>query len=298
MASQPFVELDLESIENRIAAAISARSTDGLRLLGHGEVSIVLAWPGHAPTVAVKRVPPFRSVASAERYIEVCNEFFALLADAGVGAWPTELRVLERDDGRSVVYHCQPIADAAQLGTNVLRSTEPRDGHELLIAIADAAQAVCSPTVGLDCQLSNWLWDGSTAIQLDFTSPFMMSRSGTDLTYDSDAFLQEYPVVLRRYLKRELLGLIERFTTTEGALGDVVANLLKEGLDDWVDPAIRTFNDHLGLDLRRDEAERILAADARLLPLILRVKKSHRWWLTRTGRHYEQLLPERTTYGR
>lgn len=291
-------DIDLHAVEAAVAAAIHSGRNDSLRLLGHGEISIVIGWPGDQPTVALKRVPPFRNAACAQQYIDVCDRFFELLQAAEVAAWPTTLHMLDRADGKAVVYHRQPIADPAQLGTNVLRNTASAESHPMLDAIVDATARVCSPTVGFDCQVANWLWDGTTATQIDFTSPFTLTDRRDDLTYDSKAFLQEYPVALRPYLKRELTKLIHRFTTAEGALADMVANMLKEGLDDWVDPAIATINQRLGLSLRRETAQAMLDDDRKFLPLMLKMKKTQRWWLTHTGRRYEALLPEKTTYGR
>lgn len=289
---------DLHEVERAVAQAIRTGRTDHLRLLGHGEISIVLGWPTHDAQVAVKRVPPFRDAAAAQRYIDVCNEFFGVLSRAGVATWPTTLHSLQRDDGRIVVYHRQPIADSTQLGTNVLRAAEPAATHPLLDAIVEAAARVCTPAVGLDCQLSNWLWDGTTATQIDFTSPFTLTERRDDLTYDSKAFLQEYPVVLRPYLRREMTGLIHRYTTPVNALGDMVANLLKEDLHQWVDPAIATINDRLGVHLQRATAQKMFDDDRSLMPLVLKMKKAQRWWRLHTGRSYEALLPERTTYER
>lgn len=295
-------DIDLAAVEAAVAGAIRQRSTDGLTVLGHGEISLVLAWPTATstttPTTAVKRVPPFRDVSRAQRYVSVCDEFFDLLHAAGVATLETKLHLHERHDGRAVVYHQQPIADSAQLGTNVLRATTPIADHPLLVAIADAAAAVCAPTIGFDCQMANWLWDGEVATQIDFTSPFVLAESRKDLTYDSHAFLQEYPLILRPSLRHELTKLVQRFTTVEGALGDLLANMMKEDLHEWVDPAILTFNERLGLRMQRAEAQRMLENDSSLLPLVLKLKKAQRWWLGHTGRRYEQLLPAVTTYGR
>ncbi|MDP2292377.1 MAG: DUF6206 family protein [Actinomycetota bacterium] len=296
--SEPAETIDLAAAEAAVRHAIRRRNTDALQLLGHGEISLVMAWPSQQPSSALKRVPPFRDEARARQYIDVCEQFFQRLRVADVAVLPTTLHLHVRSDGRAVVYHQQPIADARQLGTNVLRTTSPEEGHPLLLAVADAAARVCAPTVGFDCQMANWLWDGSTATQLDFTSPFVLDESRSELTYDSHAFLQEYPVLTRFYLKRELTSLVLRFTTPEGALGDMLANMLKEGLDDWVDPAIRTINDRLGVQLRRETAQEMLDNDRKLLPMVLKLKKGQRWWLNHTGRSYEQLLPERTTYER
>lgn len=292
------VSLDLHEVEAAIALAIRGVGIDSLRLLGHGEISIVLAWPQTSPSVALKRVPPFRNVTEAERYVSVCHDFFDTLRAADVAVWPTELLTLVRADGRAVVYHRQPIADATQLGSNVLRAAPPTASHPLLDAIVDAAGRVCTPTIGFDVQLANWLWDGSTATQLDFTSPFTLTSNRKDMTYDAHAFLQEYPVVFRLYLKHELTKIIRRYTSAEGALADMVSNMLKEGLDDWVDPAIATINDRLGLSLQRSTAQAMLDEDRKFMPMVLKLKKSQRWWLHHTGRRYEALLPAETTYDR
>ena len=298
MSEPPDSTIDLHEVESAIAAAICGGGINSLRLLGHGEVSIVLAWPQASPTVALKRVPPFRNEVDADHYISVCHGFFDTLRAADVAVWPTELLTLVRADGRAVVYHRQPIADTSQLGSNVLRAAYPAASHPLLDAIVDAAGQVCGPTVGFDVQLANWLWDGSTATQLDFTSPFVLTPNRKDMTYDAHAFLQEYPLVLRPYLKRELTTIIRRYTTAEGALADMVSNMLKEGLGDWVDPAIATINQRLGTSLQRQAAQAMLDEDRKFMPMVLRLKKSQRWWLHHTGRHYEALLPDETTYDR
>ncbi len=291
-------DIDLHAVEAAVRSAIDRGSNDELRLLGHGEISLVLAWPVGEPHAALKRVPPFRDTATAQRYVAACDGFFRQLASAGIATLPTTLHVHERADGRAVVYHRQPIADAAQIGSNVLRTAPLTERHPLLDAIVDATAKVCGPTVGFDVQVANWLWDGTTATQLDFTSPFTLTAARNDLTYDSHAFLQEYPVLLRPYLQRELTKLIHRFTTAEGALGDLVGNLFKEGLDQWVDPAIATINERLGLSLDRATARTMYDDDRKLLPLVFKMKKAQRWWLTHTGRHYESLLPLHTTYGK
>lgn len=290
--------IDLHEVEAAVRAAIDRGSNDALRQLGHGDISLVLAWPTETPHAALKRVPPFRNVAAARQYVTVCDEFFDRLTAAGVPILPTTLHVHERADGRTVVYHQQPIADAAQIGSNVLRDAEPADRHPLLDAIVDATAKVCSPTLGFDVQVANWLWDGTTATQIDFTSPFALTADRKELTYDSHAFLQEYPVLLRPYLKRELTSLVHRYTTPEGALGDLVGNLFKDGLDHWVDPAIATANERLGLSMDRATARKMYDDDRKLMPFVFKLKKAQRWWLSHTGRHYESLLPAQTTYGK
>ena len=123
-----------------------------------------------------------------------------------------------------------------------------------------------------------------------------MTDDRDDLMYDKSIFLQEYPLVIRRYIRKEFTSLIRRFTTAEGALADMVSNMLKEGLDQWIDPAINTINSRLGTNLKRERAQRMFDSDRKILPAVLKLKKVQRWWLTHTGRDYAQLWPERTTY--
>ena len=288
--------IDLATVESVIAKAIQTGDTSQLNLLGHGEVSIVLGWPTDGPTWAVKRVPPFRSDHMARQYVGVCGNFFSALSSAGVAAWPTTLRTLARADGRSVVYHCQPVADPLTIGATVLRAAAPADQHPLIDAIVHAAGAVVTSTIGLDSQASNWVWDGTTASQIDFTSPFMLNEARDDLLFDTGTFLQEYPAALRPYLRRQLLTIIHRFTTPEGALGDMVAMLIKEHLDQWIEPTIRSAKRQLDVTLSRERSQEMLNEDLNIFPMILRLKKSERWWRTHTGRTYEALLPTKTTY--
>ena len=276
--------------------AIRSGDRSSVRLLGHGEISIVLGWPTAAPECALKRVPPFRSAAAAQDYVAVCERNFALLRDAGVPIWPTELLVHPRDDGRHVVYHRQPIADSMQIGSNVLRAAPPADSHPLLDAIVRHTAAVVGPRIGFDVQVANWLWDGASAAQIDFTSPFLLNEAGDDLLFDTRGFAAEYPWIVRGYLRRELLQLVRRFTTPEGAIGDMVANLHKEGLQQWAAPALRSAKDQLGVTIDPDVPLKMFAADRKLMPFTLRLRKMQRVWMLRTGRSYDSLLPDRTTY--
>lgn len=290
---------DLAMVESEIRAAIDARTHGSLKLLGHGEISIVLGWPGDSPQHALKRVPPFASAALAQQYVAVCERYLKIIGDADVPIWPTTFHTLQRAHGSTVVYHRQPIADAAQVGVNVLRSATPAANHPLLEAIVRHAAAVVRPgRIGFDVQAANWVWDGTTARQLDFTSPFLLDHTGRDLEFDTAGFLHEYPAAVRPVLKRELLKLIQRFTTAEGAIGDMVGNLQKEELYDWVDPAIEAARVHVGVQIDRAATTKMFEDDKKLMPLALKLKRGQRWWLSHTGRTYDSMLPLRTTYDR
>ena len=60
-------------------------------------------------------------------------------------------------------------------------------------------------------------------------------------------------------------------------------------------PAIRAAA-AAGITIDRAATTKMYEDDKKLLPLTLKLKKAERAWRTRTGRRYDSLLPERTTY--
>jgi hypothetical protein len=288
-------DVDLHAVEAAVGHAIRSHDESALRLLGHGDISIVLGWPSAAPVHALKRVPPFDSTAAAATFVKACDKAFEILHGAGVGIWPTALHLVERGDGRAVIYQHQPVADMRQLGVNVLRDAEPADSHPLLERVVELTIAVTRPRVGFDINAANWLWDGTTATQLDFSSPLLLDETGKDLEFDTSAFLREYPAAMRPLVKRELLKLVVRFTTPAGALNDMMSHLYKEHLDHWIGPLVAIAADH-GIVLDPAAAQQMLADDRKTLPLLLKVKRAQRLWIQKTGRTYDSLLPHGTTY--
>ena len=288
--------MDLDEVERTVQRAIRARSFDGLSMLGHGEISMVFGWPGDAPAVALKRLPPFAARPLADHYVDQCRRWIDLMAERGVDVLPTEQLVHERDDGKVVVYHRQPLVDPARIGHRVLRDATPASRHELLDAIVDAVGRGTSERVGVDAQAANWFWHDGVATMLDVTSPFLLTADGTDLEYDTGMFVQEYPAALRGYLRKEILGLLPRYTTPAGVLSDMVANLFKEGLEQWAQPTVDTARERLGVEVDLGVCREMFHTDRKLFPLALRLKRVQRRWMRLTGRRYESLIPERTTY--
>ncbi len=288
--------MDLGLVERTVQQAIRARSYDGLTMLGHGEISMVLGWPTEAPTMALKRLPPFADRERADQYAGQCRRWIALMDERGVAVLPTEQHVHVRDDRRAVVYHQQPLVDAARIGHRVLREATPAPRHDLLDAIVDAVGRGTSDRVGIDAQAANWYWHDGVATMLDVTSPFLLTADGKDLEYDVIMFVQEYPAAMRGYLRKEILGLLPRYTTPAGVLSDMVANLFKEGLEHWAQPTIDTARERIGVEVDMAVCRKMFDDDRTLFPLALRLKRVQRRWMLLTCRRYESLIPERTTY--
>jgi hypothetical protein len=287
---------ELRALEDEVSAALAAQDVGRLPLLGHGEISLVLGWPPGEPRLACKRLPPFRDAAALERYATVVRRYMDELRAGGVRVVETELHHLVRPDGRVVGFHVQPVVPARALGTAVLRSASASDGHPVLGAVADAVLGATHPRLGVDAQLSNWAWLDGEAWQLDLTTPFLLDERGRP-AFDLTPFLAVLPAPVRPLVGREMVTLIHRWTTARGALLDMTASLLKEGLDRWVGLALTEVNARVTPPIAAEEATRVYHSDRRLWPLLFRLERANRWWQNHVRRRpFEFLVPERTTY--
>ena len=83
-------EIDLAALDATLDAAIERGGPAGLRVLGFGEITLVLGWPPERRVLAVKRLPVFGdAAAAAERYAALVEEYLAAVRARGVEvAWP------------------------------------------------------------------------------------------------------------------------------------------------------------------------------------------------------------------
>jgi hypothetical protein len=287
---------DLRALESDVQHAIATHDTSRLRLVGHGEISVVLGWPSDDPVVVCKRLPPFTDLAAFMDYRDVVLRYVEQLRSRGLSVVETELHHLERDDRHVIGFHVQPLLPGDALATAVLRRSSPACGHPLLAAVVGAVDRCVTDRVGVDAQLSNWVWLDDTPWQLDLTTPFLLDERRQPIL-DMSPFLAALPAIARPLVAREMRKLIRRWTTARGALLDLAANLLKEDLSPWLDAALDAINAHVRPPVTRGEAHEIHARDHRLWPFLLRLEALERRWRQRVRRQpYEFLLPEHTTY--
>lgn len=287
---------DLEALEADVSHALSSGDVGKLRLVGHGEISIVLGWPPTDPVVACKRLPPFSDLAAFEKYRDVVLRYVDELRRRGVRVVDTELQHLVRGDGRVIGFHVQPLLPSEALAIEVLRRAPPANGHPLLEAVVDTVARVTTERVGIDAQLSNWMWLDGEPWQLDLTTPFLLDERRRP-AFDLSPFLAALPAVVRPIVGQEMTKLILRWTSARGSLLDLAANLIKEDLTGWLVPALAIINARVDPQVTKAEAERVHAQDRRLWPVLFRLQRVNRWWQRRVRqRPYEFLLPARTTY--
>ena len=63
-----------------------------MRVLGYGEITLVVGWPSDDPVVAVKRLPPFSDARRLGAYADLLHRYLGILEDRGVAVVETELR--------------------------------------------------------------------------------------------------------------------------------------------------------------------------------------------------------------
>ncbi|HEX5614624.1 MAG TPA: DUF6206 family protein [Acidimicrobiia bacterium] len=285
---------ELVALERRVGDALARDDDSGLRVLGYGEITVVLGWPADDPAHACKRLPVFATRAAFDAYATVHREYLEHLDACGVRVVPTMLHALEQPGGTVIGYCVQPILPAETLLPNVLRAHDPSAGHPAFAAIVDAVLAATGPRVGLDAQVANWAWHDGALSYFDVTTPMQLDVAGRPLL-DLGVFLAPFPWPLRAPIRRFVLpDVLARFTRPRDVLVDLAGNLLKERLDDWLPTALVAANAQVAPPITEPEVRRFYAQDARLWAAMLRLRRIDRAWQRRVRRRpYPFLLPGR-----
>ncbi len=287
----------LREVETAVQAALAAGTDADLRILGYGEITLVIGWPTDRPVVACKRLPVFPSASVADRYAERFEHHLTVLADRGVVAVPSALRVLRGPRrGERVGYVVQPVMAPGTLGPDVLRGADPDPDHPLLRAVCEVVPEVVDDRTGFDGQISNWAYGDDGVQYLDVTTPMLFDGQGR-IELDTGLFLAAYPWLLRWPIGRFVApGVVGAYRDARHVLLDLVANLRKERLDDWVPAAVTAANRVIGTSpggpITAEEARRYYRSDARLWEAMLRLRRADRWWQIHVRhRTYPFLLP-------
>ena len=184
-------------------------------------------------------MPPFRSRQRFSAYRGTLEDYLAVLATAGVRVVETEMRGVDRADGSVAGYVVQPVLPQEHLAPATLRRSDPGDGHPLVEAVAGTVAATVSPRVGLDAQLANWTWDGSSLTYIDVSTPLIWSADG-ESRLDMELLAMAYPASLRWPLRRFVApGILDTYRDLRKVYLDLTGNLLKERLDPWLAPLPR-----------------------------------------------------------
>lgn len=281
----------LDLVEQAVQTALTTGDDSNLTVLGYGEISLVIGWPTAAPTIACKRLPPFRSVDDAEQYRTLFADYLRILRDGGIRPLTSEFHVQTIGD-QVVGYVVQPVLDPMTLGPEVLRGTDPDPDHQLVAGMIESVMTICGDRTGLDAQVSNWAMVDGEILYLDVTTPMTFGPDDRPLL-DMDVFLAAYPWALRGLIGRFVApGVIGAYRDARHVLVDLTANLLKEKLDPWVPAVITAANRRVDEPLTVEQVRRFYRSDARMWELLARLRSADRWWQrTVRRRTYPFLLP-------
>jgi hypothetical protein len=282
----------LDEVEAAIDDALVSGDDQGLRVLGYGEITLVVGWPADSPRWACKRLPTFPTLEDFGRYCERFGRYLEELSAAGVTPVPSALRSLATVGGGIAGYVVQPVLPVGTLGPDVLRSATAQEGEALLRTLRDHITAVAGPRVGIDGQVSNWALVRGQVQYLDVTTPMLFGPDGR-LLLDMDLFLAAYPWLLRGPIRRFVApGVVGAYREARHVLVDLAANLIKERLEAWIPVSLAVANDHVTPVITEDEVRHFYRSDARLWEAMLRLRRADRSWQRRVRRRsYPFLLP-------
>jgi len=273
--AQPGID-DLAALETEVVAALEVRDESRLTIVGRGEITIAIGWPAAHPKYVCKRTPPF-TPEEFSQYEDLVNEYVEQLRASGQAVVDTQVIGVKR--GETVVaYLVQPLLDPATLGNSVLLAAKPSSDHPLLTAIADATARACS-TCSLDAQVTNFAWDGDQLTLVDVGTPFLWTDNG-DLRFEMKPFARMLPAPTRALAVRELTKVVARWNDPRIVAVDVVSNLLREGLNEWIGPMLVALNSRLQFDkpITLAEAQKLYDEDQKIFPTLVRLQVVERWW--------------------
>lgn len=287
-------EVDLESLETEVERALDQRDHSSLKIIGFGEISIALGYPAGAPTVVCKRAAPATAEQAAE-YQHLVERYIAELTDLGIKVVPTSVRSVVRGD-QHVVYLVQHLLPSESIGHNVLAAADPTPDHPLLTAIGHSLGAA-SERVSFDAQVTNWSFDGEHVTLLDIGTPFMWDRDNNALL-DPDPLARMLPAVIRPYVVKDVLRVMRRWQTPNGVATDLIANLYREGLPQWVEPATVALNRFLRANEQVDPSDglQFYEEDRKTFPRIKRLQRIERAWSEKVRRRPYGYFVHETTF--
>jgi hypothetical protein len=290
-------EIDLGLLDAAVDAAIDRGGPSGLRVLGFGEITLVLGWPPDRPRLAVKRLPVFHDSAGVEAYATLVEDYVAALRARGVAVVDTEVRRLAAPDGIHV-YLVQPLVPRERVLSVLLASAPPARAERLLEQLADAVHAAVDAGLGLDAQAGNWAVDDDDGLALfDVSTPLMRTPEGRD-RLDMSLFVSIYPPVLQPLLRRVAHEIASPYHDPRAVLLDVASNLHKEGLDRCVPMFLAAAAARVGPPIAHAEVARYFRRDRALWLTLQRLRRADRGWQRRVRRRpYPFLLAPAYRYG-
>ncbi len=286
---------EVEAFEDRLGVALRTGETNGLDIIGYGEVTIAVKLSTAHGDLACKRLAPFSSRDAAERTAGLIGSYVDQLAASGIDVLETKTPILERPEGH-VVYCVQPLLEKGTLGPDFIRGRANEEIAQHVRRIFELIRGSVTPSLAPDGQLSNWAFEGDRLRYLDVGTPFLRDESGHDLfdfTEQTRALPGPVRVIVNRFLLR---GILDNYHSVRGQALDFLGNLIKEGLGDAFPPLIPIANEVFALDspITEQEVRAHYKSDAQTYAFVQVARRADRWVYRNILRKpYPYLLPPR-----
>lgn len=285
---------DFEAVEQQIVNHLRAPKVFAIRNLGYGEVTMAVAYPNEAPIAVYKRLPPTKDRRRLERYLQSIELYIAEVERFSVRVAKTDGAIVESAAGRFSLILRQPLINHRALGPAVLKQRRPSKYDEFLNAIFEATHRVVSDEVGLDAQLSNWAWIGGRVVQIDVSTPFLRDTRGRP-QLDTGLILLSYPRPLRAPLRRLVLpSVVRRYHDLRACFIDFAANLYRERMEEWIEPAVHCANHFPIKNITLEEVTNYYRNDAKTWEFMYQAKKLQKKIVELLGGSYPFILPPPT----
>ncbi len=296
--AQP-TQADVEALDRVVVEALETLDYSPLKMMGNGELTVVLGWPAEQPTWVCKPAGPFTAEQFAW-YRDTIDRYAARLRDRGVGVTETSVFGVERERDLVAAYMAQPVLPRETLVEVMLQSEEPDPEHPVLVSIADAVAAM-DDRLGLDAPATNWVWNGVSVEMLDVGLPLMWDDDGTSAALENlKTVFCALPAPARAIATKEIGKLLERYREARVSAVECAGRMLSfPGLEGWHDPAIECFNRRLGLaePITVAETEALNAGDEKEIPRWKTMQRVQRGWTRHVRRRRYDWFVVPSTYG-
>jgi hypothetical protein len=321
--SNPKADVELlRRFERGLDPRFPERSAIPARVLGYGEISTVIELAaGGAGALAYKRLSMFRTVAEAQRYEALHNEYVQTLSDrVGLRVVPSELvRLVDERTGSITLYIVQEKLPPEGIGHNAIHRMSPANIRKLVIAVLRELRKVFAFNsahageleVGLDGQISNWAiagFDPSAPapgervelVYFDTSTPLMRKDGAEQL--DPELFLRGAPSFLVWAIRLLFVkDVMARYYDFRRVAVDLVANFSKEQRPELIPTLVDAANTFFAAEIREGgfapitarEVRAYYREDAWIWRIYLAFRKADRALHRLLGKEYRYILPGR-----
>jgi len=294
-----------------------------LKILGYGEISTVMKpvrkfLDRQSTRWIYKRMPIFPSLEDVKKYQKIYREYRELLIEkCGLRVPEQKIWYVVRENGTVSVYALQEMVNPNLIGHKIIHHLNPEQGRILFNRVLHEMKKVwdfnrtsTDLKIALDGQISNWALEGdetdtldeqiqSNLIYLDTSTPLF--RVNEEEQLDPEIFIKNSPSFLRSIIRMFFLqDVLDRYYDFRSVVIDLIANLYKEGLPQFIPQLVEDANLIFATDfadlylepLTEKEIEKYYKQDAFIWKFFQTSRKIDRFITEKIKRNrYEYRLP-------